>query len=338
MSGGGDSLALMHLAASHAAAAKSPAPIMLTVDHGLRKGSAGDARKVAGWAKALGLKAHVLTWRGDKPKRGIEAAAREARYRLMGAWMVKQGAAALCVGHTQDDQAETFLLRLARGSGVDGLSAMGALSRWPVAGFAGLAVVRPLLDRSRAELRAYLAAAGQDWLDDPMNDDPAFDRVRLRALAPALAEAGLTAPGTLLPLPDLAWACHRPWIRVTQRCWSRVRPAGDGIRWMRRRWRPRREAGFAGGGPDGVSGRLCCCFEALERFSTESGGTLARGHSVGLPDWPLMAGACVIGCKRRATGARQCCEPPRRVAPGLVRRQKAVGISPVYCGLPGKNS
>ena len=75
------------------------------------------------------------SWRGKKPKSGIEAAAREARYQLMGAWMAKHRIGTLFVGHTQDDQAETFLLRLARGSGLDGLAAMRAHAPWPVAGF-----------------------------------------------------------------------------------------------------------------------------------------------------------------------------------------------------------
>jgi tRNA(Ile)-lysidine synthase len=120
VSGGGDSLALMHLLRAYAAANKLVPPVVLTVDHGLRKTSARDAKKVAAWAKQAGLKVHVLTWQGKKPqsgiKSGIEASAREARYQLMGAWLSKNKIATLFLGHTQDDQAETFLLRLARGS------------------------------------------------------------------------------------------------------------------------------------------------------------------------------------------------------------------------------
>src|SRR6185312_3477006 len=106
------------------------------------------------------------------PRAGIEAAAREARYRLMGEWLSKKKIGALFVGHTEDDQAETFLLRLARGSGLDGLSAMQARAPWPVEGFAQLAVARPLLSFGRQELRDFLVARGQAWLDDPMNEDP----------------------------------------------------------------------------------------------------------------------------------------------------------------------
>jgi tRNA(Ile)-lysidine synthase len=184
----------MHLLAGWARAEKKPAPVVLSVDHGLRKSSAADTKKVAAWAKAAGLKAHLLTWRGAKPKSGVEAAAREARYRLMGAWLVKHKIAALFAGHTQDDQAETFLLRLARGSGLDGLAAMQATAPWPVPGFESLVLRRPLLSFSRADLRAHLAALGQPWLDDPMNGDPAFDRVKLRQARAALEAVGLTVP------------------------------------------------------------------------------------------------------------------------------------------------
>jgi tRNA(Ile)-lysidine synthase len=229
VSGGGDSLALMHLAARHAKARALPPPVVLSVDHGLRKGSAADARKVAQWAKALGLKAHVLAWKGKKPAAGIEAAARQARYRLMGAWMTAHKVGTLCVGHSQDDQAETFLLRLARGSGVDGLSAMAPQAPWPVPGFQSLSVRRPLLGVSRDRLRDLLRRAGQDWLEDPMNDDPAFDRVRLRAAAEALAQAGLTAARIAAAAAHLARA-RAALETVTQAVLARaVRPVEQGL-------------------------------------------------------------------------------------------------------------
>ena len=192
VSGGGDSIALMLLLRDHARARNIPPPIVLTVDHGLRKHAAKDAKQVAAWARAAGLKAHVLTWAGAKSGSGVEAAAREARYRLMGDWLAKKKITALYVGHTQDDQAETFLLRLARGSGLDGLAAMAPAAPWPVAGY-DLTVSRPLLNISRDALRAHLTAQGQPWLEDPMNDDSAFDRVKIRKARDALADAGLTA-------------------------------------------------------------------------------------------------------------------------------------------------
>jgi tRNA(Ile)-lysidine synthase len=193
VSGGGDSLALMHLVSDFARKQGLSLPIVLTVDHGLRQSSVHDAKKVAAWAKRLGLVTKVLAWRGKKPKTGIEAAAREARYRLMGAFLVNSRIGTLFVGHNQDDQAETFLLRLARGSGLDGLAGMQPRAPWPVEGFAGLVLSRPLLGLGRESLRAYLKAKDQPWLDDPMNEDLSFDRVKLRKARDALAQAGLTA-------------------------------------------------------------------------------------------------------------------------------------------------
>jgi tRNA(Ile)-lysidine synthase len=192
VSGGGDSIALMHLAADWAKKNRKAAPIILTVDHGLRPGSAADARKVAQRARALGLKAHILTWKAAKPGADIEAAARTARYALMGGWCVKNKIGILYLGHTEDDQAETFLLRLARGSGLDGLAAMRAQAPFPHPDFAGLTLARPLLGLKRAALRAWLDATGQDWSEDPMNGESRFARVRIRAALSALEEAGLT--------------------------------------------------------------------------------------------------------------------------------------------------
>ena len=190
VSGGGDSLALLHLIARWARKSKKTAPLALVVDHGLRSGSAKEAKGVVRRVKALGLEATLLRWT-DAPRSGIEAAAREARYRLMGAVLRRKKLSTLYVGHTEDDQAETFLLRLARGSGIDGLSAMRGLAPYPHPDFPALAVARPLLGFGRDELRVWLAARGEAWLEDPMNSDPRYDRVKIRRLAPALAAAGL---------------------------------------------------------------------------------------------------------------------------------------------------
>ena len=116
VSGGGDSVALMHLLTAWAKKSRVSPPHVVTVDHGLRKDSAADARRVVRWAKSAGLKPKALRWTGPKPKSDVEAAAREARYRLIGDWARKNKIAALYVAHTRDDQAETFLLRLMRGS------------------------------------------------------------------------------------------------------------------------------------------------------------------------------------------------------------------------------
>lgn len=193
VSGGSDSLALMHLLANFARTAKLAPPVVLTVDHRLRNTSANEARQVVRWAKKAGLKAHILVWTGPKPKSGLEASARDARYRLMGRFMAGRGIHTLFVGHTQDDQAETFLLRLARGSGLDGLAAMRPHTSFPISGFEELTLARPLLGISRQALRDYLLSLDQVWLEDPMNQDPAYDRVKIRRLRAALEEAGLSS-------------------------------------------------------------------------------------------------------------------------------------------------
>ena len=196
LSGGGDSLALMHLLADWAKALGRKPPTALIVDHALRSGSADEAGRAAGFARNAGLSAHILTRKGAAPKSGIEAAARDARYGLMGAWLKAHGLATLYVGHTLDDQAETFLLRLGRGSGLDGLSAMRMLAPFPLPDFGDLNLARPLLRVGRARLRSFLRNRQQPWLEDPMNSEARFARSRIRGLMPALEAAGLS-PGRI---------------------------------------------------------------------------------------------------------------------------------------------
>jgi tRNA(Ile)-lysidine synthase len=193
VSGGSDSLALMLLLRDWAKASRRPSPVVLCVDHGLRPEAKAETRQVVRWAKQAGLKAHVLVDAAAKPPLSdIEAAARSLRYRLMGAFAHKKGLAAVYVAHTLDDQAETFLMRLARGSGVDGLAAMQSLARYPDKDCSELKLVRPLLGLTRRALRDYLEAAEHPWLDDPMNVDPRFHRVRIRNAWPQLEALGLT--------------------------------------------------------------------------------------------------------------------------------------------------
>ncbi len=181
----------MHLFLDWAKQQSSPQPHVLIVDHGLRPEAHADATKVAASARKLGLKAHVLRWTGRKPRSNIEEAARTARYRLLGAWCEAYKVSNLFVGHTADDQAETFLLRLGRGSGVDGLSGMRARAPLPLAEFGAIQLIRPLLDVSRSELRAYLKALGAKWIEDPMNQEDRFARVKIRRALSALDAAGL---------------------------------------------------------------------------------------------------------------------------------------------------
>jgi tRNA(Ile)-lysidine synthase len=189
VSGGPDSVALMQLAARwRAGLAKGPKLSVLTVDHRLRPGSHREAEQVAGLASALGLAHAILTWEEQEPfTAGLQERAREARYDLMAAYCHAHDIPALVTAHHLDDQAETFLMRLKRGSGLDGLAAIPERGDW-----AGIVVLRPLLDVSKARLVATLEAANIDFISDPSNLDPRFERVRLRESAAALTALGLT--------------------------------------------------------------------------------------------------------------------------------------------------
>lgn len=188
-SGGPDSLALLVLAAQWAGRSRARKLVALTVDHGLRAGSAAEARACARMAKALGVSHRILVWRGAKPKADIQAAARAARYRLLAQACIAEGAGDLLVAHHLEDQAETFLLRLARGSGVDGLAGMAAIR--PLQGEVRL--LRPLLDVPRARLAAVLKRAKLEAIQDPSNDNTRFERVKARRLLDELSTLGLDA-------------------------------------------------------------------------------------------------------------------------------------------------
>lgn len=186
VSGGPDSLALMWLAARwRRAMARGPRLIAVTVDHGLRPEAAREARDVKRVARALDLPHRTLRWTGVKPKAGLPAAARAARYRLLAQAARSSGATHILTAHTRDDQAETLLMRMLRGSGIAGLSAMARESERD-----GVWLARPLLDVSKSRLIATLGKAKIVFADDPTNRDLNYTRPRLRALMPALAEEG----------------------------------------------------------------------------------------------------------------------------------------------------
>jgi len=195
VSGGGDSVALLHLlAAWRAAAGPDLAPDLLavTVDHGLRPDAAAEAAAVARTCAGLGVPHRVLRWQGWDGRGNLQDAARRARQRLIADWAAGQGLPAVALGHTADDQAETVLLRLARGSGVDGLAGMAARRQ-----VEGLLWLRPLLGLRRAELRDWLRARGVGWAEDPSNEDMRFDRVKARRALAVLAPLGIDAAGLL---------------------------------------------------------------------------------------------------------------------------------------------
>ncbi len=187
VSGGQDSLALLLLVhAWRSRVGRGPEIHVYTVDHGLRAESGEEIRFVRSVAQQLGLELKVLLWQGEKPKTGIQAAARAARYRLMGAAMKEDGAAILLTGHHRKDQAETVLMRLAHGSGLKGLAGMRTLS-----GIDDIKLFRPLLEMEPEFLGQLVAESGLSPVQDPSNDDERFERVRWRRQLAVLAGLGL---------------------------------------------------------------------------------------------------------------------------------------------------
>lgn len=192
VSGGADSLALMLLADGWARL-RGGVAIGLTVDHGLRPESATEARQVGDWLAARGIPHHILAWQGEKPRTGLQAAARQARYRLLEEFCAGAGILHLLLAHHAGDQAETLALRLAAGSGPTGLAGMASIVERPFC-----RLLRPLLTVSGGALRDHLREAGQAWIEDPSNRDSRFARVRVRQVlmaeparqAALLADAG----------------------------------------------------------------------------------------------------------------------------------------------------
>ncbi len=185
-SGGPDSLALALLARDWARAAGIFC-VGVTVDHGLRPEAPSEADRTARLLSENGLPTTALHYDGPVPRRDIQAAARQIRYRLIADWLATQPFSAVLLAHHQDDQAETVLLRLARGSGVDGLSAMA-----PVSGRDGMTLLRPLLAFPKSRLEVTARLSGLPVVIDPSNRNEAFARVRLRNLSDALAAEGMT--------------------------------------------------------------------------------------------------------------------------------------------------
>ncbi|MHA1114293.1 MAG: tRNA lysidine(34) synthetase TilS [Alphaproteobacteria bacterium] len=189
VSGGADSTALCLLAAEWAQE-RGGRCVALTVDHGLRPESAAEARAVGRRLRARGIAHRILAWEGDKPRSGVQAAARDARYALLGEYCRRRSILHILLAHHREDQAETVLMRLGRGSGPDGLAAMAPVVERP-----DWRLLRPFLNISRVRLRATLTVRAADWIEDPSNQDTAYARVRLRRLMPDLAREGLTAEG-----------------------------------------------------------------------------------------------------------------------------------------------
>ncbi|OUR79498.1 tRNA lysidine(34) synthetase TilS [Alphaproteobacteria bacterium 46_93_T64] len=173
VSGGSDSMALCSLANTWCAKHKVDL-VALTVDHGLREEAASEAELVHDWLKAQDIEHVTLTRKGPAPFTGLQEFARNARYRLLLDKCHEIGASALFVGHQMEDQLETFLMRFSKGSALQGLSVMR-----PKVRRSGIDLVRPMLVFRRAELREYLDALEQDWVEDPSNENPEYTRTEL---------------------------------------------------------------------------------------------------------------------------------------------------------------
>ncbi len=189
VSGGGDSVALLHLTQKWAAKVGVHVQVA-TVDHNLRAESAAEALGVAKACAKLGLDHQTLHWTGWNGEGNLQAEASAARRRLLADAARAQGLKAILLGHTTDDQAETLLMRLGRGSGVDGLSGMR-----PSTLRDGIIWLRPLLGVRRDTLRDWLRSREITWIDDPSNDDLRFDRVKARRALVGLSDLGITAQG-----------------------------------------------------------------------------------------------------------------------------------------------
>ena len=261
VSGGGDSMALLVLLADWAKSCGRMIRVV-TVDHGLRQDAAAEAQFVAKMCRDLALDHTVLQWDGANYRGNLQDEARKARLRLIGAWAQHHGLVAVATGHTQDDQAETFLMRLKRGSGVDGLSGMA-----PVVQRKGVAWIRPLLQMRRADLRDLLNQRGVSWVEDPSNQDVRFDRVVMRNALSYLDEIGLsverltqTAEAMARARQALEWAtlsaardCAEPMeigtVQIDIAVWSafpeeiRLRVLSHALNWVSgARYRPRLKA------------------------------------------------------------------------------------------------
>ena len=178
VSGGPDSMAMLALAV----AALPGQVTVATFDHGLRDGSAAEAAMVADWCRANAVPHRTLHPAEPLPRTNVQATARRARYAALLDWAAGAGASVLATAHHADDQAETFLMRANRGSGLAGLAGVRPRRTETLADGRQIMVLRPLLGWRRAELRAVAEGAGLPFVDDPSNGDPRYDRARMRDL------------------------------------------------------------------------------------------------------------------------------------------------------------
>ena len=305
VSGGPDSMALLRLTQQWAATTGRPKIFAATVDHGLRPDSRAEAQTVAEWCATLGAPHRLLVWEGTKPATRIQEKARAARYLLLDACADELGCNVLLTAHHLDDQAETILFRMGRGSGIAGLAGMQSVSQR-----GGLRHGRPLLGVPKAELIRFCIETRQPFVTDPSNADPRYARARLRRAAPELAAAGLDAP-TLSKLAGRARRADEALRQVADAALDRLSIANapdlavlDG-------------AGLRAEPPEIVLRVLDSCIrriggnaatrlERLERFTENLLAALERGA----PFRSTIGGAIVTATRDKTV--RIAPEPPRR--------------------------
>lgn len=300
LSGGGDSVALL-LAARAWARARGRRLLVLTVDHGLQPQSAAWTQACAALAARAGADFRPLTWEGEKPARGLPAAARAARHRLLAAAARAAGARVMLTGHTADDAAEARAMRRA-GSSTPEPREWSPSPAWPEG--RGLFLLRPLLALRRAALRDWLAAQGQTWIEDPANLDLRYARARARA---ALAGGGTAAASDPAAFALAEAARVEPWgeIVIARRALAAAAPgeaerllglacvcAGGGMRLPGAAARARLAAQATTGTPRAatLAGARVVTDGAVVRIAREP-GEAARG---GLAPAKLHAGEPVV--------------------------------------------
>jgi tRNA(Ile)-lysidine synthase len=227
VSGGSDSVALLHLLAAAGAQVYA-----VTINHDLRAEAAGEAQFVARLCAGLGVPHSVLVWDHGVVAGNLPNAARRARYGLMEGWAASNGIDRVMLGHTADDQAETVLMGLARGAGLDGLCGMR-----PWWDLGRVRFERPLLGVIRADLRGYLTRAGVGWVDDPTNDDVLYQRVRVRKALVMLRPLGITVEGLGQVAQNLAAARQALVLGMAEAASRMVRESAGALIFDRYAWR-----------------------------------------------------------------------------------------------------
>ncbi len=312
VSGGPDSTALLVLAAKwRARRGEGPELIAATIDHRLRAASKTEAKAVAKLAASLGISHRTLAWRGRKPVTGVQEAAREARFAMFASLAKEVGADTLMTAHTRDDQAETVLHRMGRGSGLGGLAGIRRVHKRD-----GIFLARPFLDVPKARLVATLKKLRIPFASDPTNKDTKYLRARLRKLAPLLAKEGIDAANLALMATRLARA-NAALNRLADEAAFALRVDCEAGRAFEARGfflmpeelsiRMLREAVDA----EGIEGPAeLAKVEALH-------GALVRAHRAGEGRKRTLAGALVTLSEAALVVAAA---PPRKSAPGMVKK------------------